>query len=79
MFAIGAIGGGWPSPLVPMRPGIRRKTRCRRVRLGRPGHEPGIAGGRADTDVKHLEGKEIALIFEKTSTRTRSAFESRTA
>jgi len=29
----------------------------------------------AGTEVKHLEGKEIALIFEKTSTRTRSAFE----
>ncbi len=27
------------------------------------------------TEVKRLEGKEIALIFEKTSTRTRSAFE----
>src|ERR1700735_5530273 len=29
----------------------------------------------AGTEVKQLEGKEIALIFEKTSTRTRSAFE----
>ncbi|HMK11580.1 MAG TPA: ornithine carbamoyltransferase [Acidimicrobiales bacterium] len=29
----------------------------------------------AGTEVKRLEGKEIALIFEKTSTRTRSAFE----
>jgi aspartate carbamoyltransferase catalytic subunit len=29
----------------------------------------------AGTEVKHLEGKEIALIFEKPSTRTRSAFE----
>jgi ornithine carbamoyltransferase len=29
----------------------------------------------AGNEVKHLEGKEIALIFEKTSTRTRSAFE----
>jgi len=29
----------------------------------------------AGTEVKALEGKEIALIFEKTSTRTRSAFE----
>src|SRR6516164_9443401 len=29
----------------------------------------------AGTEVKGLEGKEIALIFEKTSTRTRSAFE----
>src|SRR4029079_7732489 len=27
------------------------------------------------TEAKRLEGKEIALIFEKTSTRTRSAFE----
>ncbi len=27
------------------------------------------------TETKRLEGKEIALIFEKTSTRTRSAFE----
>jgi ornithine carbamoyltransferase len=29
----------------------------------------------AGTEAKKLEGKEIALIFEKTSTRTRSAFE----
>ena len=29
----------------------------------------------AGTEVRQLEGKEIALIFEKTSTRTRSAFE----
>ena len=29
----------------------------------------------AGTEGKQLEGKEIALIFEKTSTRTRSAFE----
>jgi ornithine carbamoyltransferase len=29
----------------------------------------------AGTEAQHLEGKEIALIFEKTSTRTRSAFE----
>jgi ornithine carbamoyltransferase len=29
----------------------------------------------AGTEVPRLEGKEIALIFEKTSTRTRSAFE----
>jgi ornithine carbamoyltransferase len=29
----------------------------------------------AGTEVKHLDGREIALIFEKTSTRTRSAFE----
>ena len=29
----------------------------------------------AGTEVKRLKGKEIALIFEKTSTRTRSAFE----
>ena len=29
----------------------------------------------AGVEVKRLEGKEIALIFEKTSTRTRSAFE----
>jgi ornithine carbamoyltransferase len=29
----------------------------------------------AGTEVKRLDGKEIALIFEKTSTRTRSAFE----
>ncbi|HYB48628.1 MAG TPA: ornithine carbamoyltransferase [Streptosporangiaceae bacterium] len=29
----------------------------------------------AGTEVRRLEGREIALIFEKTSTRTRSAFE----
>src|SRR5262245_65906613 len=29
----------------------------------------------AGTEGKRLEGKEIALIFEKTSTRNRSAFE----
>jgi ornithine carbamoyltransferase len=29
----------------------------------------------AGTEAKRIEGKEIALIFEKTSTRTRSAFE----
>src|SRR5437763_16282624 len=29
----------------------------------------------AGTETRRLEGKEIALIFEKTSTRTRSAFE----
>ncbi len=29
----------------------------------------------AGTETRHLEGKEIALIFEKTSTRTRAAFE----
>jgi ornithine carbamoyltransferase len=29
----------------------------------------------AGTEVKRIDGKEVALIFEKTSTRTRSAFE----
>ena len=29
----------------------------------------------AHTEQKHLDGKEIVLIFEKTSTRTRCAFE----
>jgi hypothetical protein len=33
----------------------------------------------AGTEAAHLAGKEIALIFEKTSTRTRSAFGARDA
>lgn len=33
------------------------------------------AAKKAGTEIQHLRGRNIALIFEKTSTRTRCAFE----
>jgi ornithine carbamoyltransferase len=65
----------------------RRKQKCRHraqaplgtiagtIRIHAPGRPRSEACKYARTEQKHLDGKEICLIFEKTSTRTRCAFE----